>query len=102
MKYYVISDNSDTLTGLRLAGMEGTLARDRAEVEAALQTAADDPEIGLVLITEPLVQLASDAVEQQKLHGSRPLILAIPDRHGSGRSADFITRSIREAIGLKM
>ena len=37
MRYYLISDNHDTLTGMRLAGIEGTLVRDREGVEAALQ-----------------------------------------------------------------
>ena len=50
MRYFVISDNSDTLTGLRLAGIEGTRANTREETLAALEAAAQDPSIGILLI----------------------------------------------------
>lgn len=102
MRYYLISDNHDTLTGMRLAGIEGTLVRDREGVEAALQAAKENPDIGIVLITRSLVRLAADKVDDMKLHCPRPLILEIPDRNGSDRSEDSITRYIREAIGIKM
>lgn len=102
MKFYCISDNHDTLVGLRLAGIEGVAAQTRDQVEAALQACVNDPQVGLVLITEKLTGVAGDLVDDMKLHCSRPLVLEIPDRHGSGRSADSVTRYIREAIGLKM
>ena len=56
MKMYLISDNVDTLTGMRLAGVERTM----------------------------------------------PLLIEIPDRHGTGRRKDFITSYVNEAIGLKL
>jgi V/A-type H+-transporting ATPase subunit F len=31
-----------------------------------------------------------------------PLLVEIPDRHGSRREADFLTAYIREAIGVKI
>ena len=31
-----------------------------------------------------------------------PLLVEIPDRHGTGRRKDFITSYITEAIGLKL
>ena len=36
MRYFVISDNTDTQVGLRLAGVEGVLARTREEVREAI------------------------------------------------------------------
>ena len=61
MKMYLISDNIDTQTGMRLAG-----------------------------------------VDEVKLHHKVPLIVEIPDRHGTGRKPDFITSYVNEAIGLKL
>ena len=37
MRFFLISDNSDAMNGLRLAGIEGTVARSEAEVESYLQ-----------------------------------------------------------------
>lgn len=102
MRISVISDNHDTLVGMRLAGISGVVTHDREGVLQALAAAKDDEEMGLVLITEQLVQIAGDVVDDLKQHAVRPLILEIPDRHGNGRAGDSITRYIREAIGLKI
>ena len=102
MRFTLISDNHDTAVGMRLAGIEGVITHDREGVIAALNKAVENEEIGAVLITEKLVSLASDIIDEFKLGRSRPLVLEIPDRHGSGRAGDSITRDIREAIGIKI
>lgn len=102
MRFYLVSDNIDTQVGMRLAGIEGVVVHEKDEVNEALKTAMDDPEIGIVLVTEKLVELCPDVVYDLKLNRKRPLIVEIPDRHGSGRSKDSITRYVREAIGVKI
>lgn len=102
MRYFVISDNSDTLTGLRLAGIEGTMAETREETLAAIDTAVQDPTIGILLINEKLAALCPEQVNAMKLTSVRPLLVEIPDRHHTGRAPDSITRYIREAIGIKL
>jgi len=100
MKFYVISDNIDTLIGLRLAGMEGVVVHERAEAEKALSEAAADPGVGIVLMTAKLMELCGDLVYDIKLNRSRPLVSEIPDRHGAGQVGDTIARYVREAIGI--
>ena len=102
MQLYVISDNHDTLVGLRLAGIDGVVVHTAAEVRHALMSAIENPEIGIVLLTEKLVALSPDLVYDLKLNRHRPLIVEIPDRHGSGRGSESITRYIRDAIGVKI
>jgi V/A-type H+-transporting ATPase subunit F len=102
MRFYLISDNIDTYVGMRLAGIEGVMVSGQEEVRETLQAAMDNREIGVVLITEKLVSLAPDLVYDLKLNRKRPLIVEIPDRHGSGRSKDSITRYVKEAIGVKI
>lgn len=102
MQFFLISDNRDTLEGLRLAGIPGVIVHSAAEVEAALQDALTREETGVILITEKLADLAKETVDSIKLTHERPLLIAIPDRHGSGRAKDSITRYVREAIGLKI
>ena len=50
MRFYLISDNMDTLTGMRLAGIEGEVVHDPESVEKALNTAMAAEDIGLSLI----------------------------------------------------
>ena len=102
MKYFVITDSTDTQVGLRLAGIEGVVVREPSQVREAIQTAAADKEIGVLLITEKLVALCQDLIAPMKLTAQRPLVVEIPDRHSTGRAPDSITRYIREAIGVKL
>ncbi len=102
MKFYLISDNIDTQMGLRLAGIEGAVVHTPEETERELTKAVNDKDIGIVLITEKLSSMCPDLVYDMKLKYSRPLIIAIPDRHGSGRGEDSITGYVRDAIGVKI
>ncbi|MCI8360271.1 MAG: ATP synthase subunit F [Clostridiales bacterium] len=102
MRFWLISDNHDTAMGMRLAGIEGVIVHEPDKVQKALQEAADQEDIGVVLVTERLVALCPDLVYDIKMNRHRPLIVEIPDRHGDGRSEDSITRYVREAIGVKI
>lgn len=102
MRMYLISDNIDTQTGMRLAGVEGVVVHTKPEVEAALRSAINQKDIGVILITEKLGQLIPEEINDIKLNYPVPLLVEIPDRHGSGRAADSITRYVREAIGVKI
>ena len=102
MKMYLISDNVDTKTGMRLAGVEGVVVHDIQEVRDALDKALEDDEIGIILITEELGKLIPEKIDDIKLNYHTPLIVEIPDRHGTGRTKDSITKYVKEAIGLKI
>jgi V/A-type H+-transporting ATPase subunit F len=101
MKMFLISDNMDTLTGMRLAGIEGTIAKDPKTLTEALDRVTADPEIGLVLLTERYQREYPEVVTRYK-QKKTPLFIDIPDRHGTGRRPDFITSYIAEAIGVKL
>ncbi len=102
MKYFLISDNSDTLTGMRLAGVDGVRASGRKDVQAALASCMQNPDIGVILITEKLSAMCPELIYDLKLKSTKTLVVEIPDRHGTGRAQDSITRYIREAIGVKL
>lgn len=102
MRFYLISDNVDTQVGMRLAGIEGIVVHEVAEVQKALTEAMAMEDVAVILITETLLTLCSDMIYDLKLNQKRPLIVEIPDRHGNGRTKDSITRYVREAIGVKI
>ena len=102
MKMYLISDNVDTQTGMRLAGVEGVVVHERDELRQALVTTLADKSIGIILLTEKFGREFPDIIDDVKLNHKLPLIIEIPDRHGTGRKADFITSYVNEAIGLKL
>ncbi len=102
MKIFLISDNDDTLTGMRLAGVNGVIAHDSYKFRLELERAMADKDIAVVIITEKLSHDYPDLVRAAKLNKNLPLIVEIPDRHGTERRPDFLTRYVREAIGIKI
>ena len=85
MRMYLISDNTDTLTGMRLAGVDGVIANEKE-----------------TLLTETLGKKYPELVKTVRTEHKKPLLIEIPDRHGTGRRPDFITAYVNDAIGLKL
>ena len=100
MKSFLISDNRDTWVGMRLAGINGIIIHEKDELLEALNAARKDEEIGLIIMTEKIVDL--DEIMEFKLKVARPLIIEIPDRHGTMRSENAITNYIRESVGIRI
>ena len=102
MKMFLISDNVDTQTGMRLAGVEGVVVHEREELYDTLQKTLADKEIGIILLTEKFGKEFPDILEDVRLNHKLPLLIEIPDRHGTGGAPDFITSFVNESIGLKL
>ncbi|MEG0768918.1 MAG: V-type ATP synthase subunit F [Ruthenibacterium sp.] len=102
MKYFLISDNMDTLAGMQLVGVRGVIAHEPEEVRAALERACADEEIGLVLMTDKLIAACADIVFEYKLKRKKPLIVEMPDRHSDQNPGDSIKRYISEVVGVKI
>lgn len=99
---FLISDNVDTCTGMRLAGVEGVVVHERDVLREQLNIALADKDLGILLITEKLSHEFPEVIDDVKLNRRLPLVVEIPDRHGTGRRPDFITAYVNEAIGLKL
>ena len=102
MKFFLISDNTDTQMGMRLAGIEGIVVSRPEEVTDALEKAKADKDIGVVLMTEKLINMCKQTVYDMKLNSTKPLIVEIPDRHGTSDISKSIDGYVRDAIGLKL
>ena len=101
MRIFAISDEKDTLTGLRLAGVEGKLAATRKEVEENVNYVMANPDIAILLMSENCAALTPELVKKLKLSTTNPLLVVIPGTRGSNSAPDSITRLISEAIGIK-
>ncbi|MCI8776387.1 MAG: ATP synthase subunit F [Oscillospiraceae bacterium] len=102
MQFYLISDNIDTQMGMRLAGIKGVVVHEEDEVRRELEKAVSDKNIAIILMTEKLVKLCYEMVYDIKLRRRSPLIVEIPDRHGTSEISENINRYVRDAIGLKI
>lgn len=102
MKTYLISDNIDTFVGLEIAGIQGTVVHTREEALKVMEDLSKDKNIGIIVITEKIGSLIKEEMKTIKLSKYLPLIIEIPDRHGSSKETDWIVSYIKEAIGLKI
>lgn len=101
MRLFLICDNDDTLLGLRLAGIEGTMASDSETVKTALENALKDKEIGIVLINETLTKISSEEIDEFRKANNVPIIVEIPDKDSNGLN-NSISEYVRKAIGINV
>lgn len=102
MRIYAVSDDKDTLTGLRLAGIEGEHVSNKKETLSAVERVRQNADIAVLLMGEGCAAMIPETVNELKLSSVNPLLVVIPGSNGSNREADSITRLIREAIGIKI
>jgi len=102
MKFFLITDNLDTLMGMRLVGIEGIVLHDRKKVIQEIEKILHNDQIGILLITTKLVDLCPEVISELKLKRTRPLIVEIPDRHGGNKIGVSIDEYVSDAIGVKL
>lgn len=102
MKYYLISDNQQTLSGLRLSGIRGELADTPEKVRDALGRCLGDAELGVLIVTEKVKNMCREEVDKVMLDHSLPLVVEIPGVGGFSPGKISMLDYIREAIGLKL
>lgn len=102
MKMYLISDNTDSYIGMRLAGIDGVVVEGRNQFAEEFTKAIDDKEVAVVLLTKKAADYDTELVERTKLSRSVPLVVEIPDKYGRGDDSNSITKYVRDAIGLNI
>ena len=76
---FLISDNVDTYTGMRLAGVDGVVVHERKELREQLEKVLQDKSIGIVLLTEKFGREFPDILDEFRLERKIPLLIEIPD-----------------------
>ena len=68
---YLISDNIDTWTGMRLAGVEGAVVHEKQELKAEIDKVLADKEIGILLLTEKFGKEFPDIIDHIRLDSTK-------------------------------
>ena len=101
MKLYIVSDDADTCTGLRLAGAFFMLSANKETAEKALKTACMDPEAGMIMITANIRKMCPGAVSMIE-KGQKPVLIEIPDSKNAGKPSDSLGDYIRATVGISI
>ena len=101
-KIAVIGDR-DTVVGFRMAGVTETFVPHTPdETRRALKSYYNDPEMGLIIITEPLAKTIEDTVIELS-EAPIPVIVLIPDRAGpTGAYETVLKELVRRAVGIEI
>ncbi|MDO4793337.1 MAG: V-type ATP synthase subunit F [Filifactor alocis] len=102
MRSILISDNNDTLVGMRLAGIEAILAKTPEEISRAIDYVLQKPEFGILIVTETVFEKAREELMEIRMYRRSPLVVEVPDRHGQRRPDNYITQYINESVGIKL
>ncbi len=101
MKLYLLSSDSDTLTGLRLAGIDGCLVQTEAALSEAIEGLLQRDDIAIVLITRMLSTQFPQQIDALK-RNAKLLVTEIPDMAHPTVDTDSITRYVAAAVGTKV
>jgi V/A-type H+-transporting ATPase subunit F len=99
---FLISDNTDTYTGLRLVGVDGVIVKNENDFDENLKKVLSNKEIAVLIFTEKIADKFNVKIIEIKSTQNDILTVVIPDRHGSKNSNNFLSRYISEAIGIKI
>ncbi len=102
MRAFIISDNTDSLVGMKIAGIKGIVVHTKEEALKGLAYIREQQDIEIIIITERAAELIPEEVEKIRLSKGSPLLVEIQDRHGSLRGSDYIAKYMKESIGLKI
>jgi V/A-type H+/Na+-transporting ATPase subunit F len=101
MRYFVIGDK-DTVLGFQLAGVEGKEVSTPGEAELTFDTALENHDYGIIIITERVAELIRARVDRFIFSQAFPLILEIPDRMGKLEGKPGLKEMVNGAIGVNL
>ena len=101
MKFHCIADE-DTVRGFRLAGIEGVSVDTAAEAEQAVRRAAENPDIGILILTDLVAAEIRPLVDDIRVNRSRPLITEIPGPDGPLPGRKTLRQLVQEAVGIHL
>ncbi|HVV72330.1 MAG TPA: V-type ATP synthase subunit F [Verrucomicrobiae bacterium] len=101
MKFCCIADER-TVRGFRLAGIAGQVVTTATQAAAALDKAAEEPDCGVILVSQRVAAGIRHHVERIQLERERPLIVEIPGPEGPVPGRRSLRELVQEAVGIRV
>jgi len=101
VNYYVIGDSS-TVMGFQLAGVSGEPVEDPSHAEDALRAAAEDPNIGILMVTERIAEENRSVIQDIHARETGPVVVEIPGPEGTLPGRRNLIDLIQEALGIRL
>ncbi|KAA9302049.1 MULTISPECIES: V-type ATP synthase subunit F [Aerococcus] len=102
MKQFVISDNLDSLTGMRLAGIDGVLVQEAEAFRPNFDAVIKNKDYGIVMISPALIEANQAAIDEVRFNQATPLIVELQGPNEYRTAENQIAKTIRQAIGISI
>ena len=102
MKLYCISDDVDTAVGLKLTGIKSVILKNKEEIELEIEKVVKDKEIGILIVTEKIYNLANEKLDYIKNNKKNEnyVGIAVGTKVAKAVKRNRIKRLIRESYRL--
>jgi V/A-type H+-transporting ATPase subunit F len=101
MKLYVLG-NQDAVWGFGLTGVHGQVISTSDELHQALESVLGDKDVGIVLVTEDVADLARQRVDELVIRSRIPIVVEIPGPEGTSPERPSLSELIRRTIGIRV
>jgi V/A-type H+-transporting ATPase subunit F len=97
----VVVGPEDTVLGLGLLGIEGTVVADAHEAAAALERALATPGVAMVLLGQAWASELRDRIEAAAVDAEGPLVVEVPDPDGVTGDVP-LTERVERVLGVRL
>ena len=101
MKTIVLGDK-DTVLLFALEGVEGKVIENADQAVEEIRRIKKSRSYGLMIISEQVVEWASDLIYQLRFSKELPIIIDIPGSGGHKKGIKNLADYIREAVGIRV
>ena len=99
-KIAVIGD-ATVITGFKLAGVEEVhYVADDKEGEKKLAELLDDDTLGIVIVSEKLVEACDWRLKKRIEAIAKPVVITIPDKSGPSEVGESLAKLVKRALGF--
>lgn len=101
MRSVCLCEKTETMTAMRLGGIESRLVTNVDEATRSLERLLEDPTVALIIVSENVHNMVEPLIMKTKLERKDTLIIQIPEPDGL-RDKDYIMKYIKNSIGIKL
>lgn len=101
MRSVCLCEKNETMTAMRLGGIESTQVTSVEEARVSLERLLEDPTVALVIVSENVHNMIVPLIMKTKLERKDTLIIQIPEPGGL-MDKDYIMKYIKNSIGIKL
>lgn len=91
------------LTGFKLSGVERVYpAADSAEGEKIVEELLADPTLGIVIVSEDIVEGFDWKVKRKIEAAAKPVVITVPGRKGPAEQSESLGKLVKRALGFDL